>query len=405
MNRWRLALIGTGAATAALLIWGFSRRATPPDVPFAKVARSTVVSALTTNGKVDPIEWASARAERAGVVQKLLVQRGQQVAQGATLVVLDSSTASSELATAEAQIAAARAQQRLIQQGGAQTERAAIEADLETARTNLKNAQKEFGSLERLVSKQAATRVELEAARQKVEQAQLSIDALEKRRAALIAPTDAGVAQARLNQAEAAAAVARTNVSRSEVRAPVAGTVYQFDLKMGSYLNAGDLVANIGRLDKVRVTVYVDEPDLGRVEKGMPVTITWDALPGRQWKGTVDKLPTQVVPLGSRQVGEVSCVIDNPDRDLLPGTNINAEIQSRVVQNALTIPKEALRREGNISGVYLLSGERIEWRPLKLGVSSYTHAQVLEGLKDADSVALPTERALKDGQRVRPVYP
>ena len=41
--------------------------------------------------------------------------------------------------------------------------------------------------------------------------------------------------------------------------------MYQFDLKPGAYLNAGDMVATIGRLDRVRVKVYVDEPDLGRV--------------------------------------------------------------------------------------------------------------------------------------------
>ena len=58
------------------------------------------------------------------------------------------------------------------------------------------------------------------------------------------------------------------------------------------------------------------------------MTITWDALPGHQWKGEVDKLPTQIVPLGTRQVGEVGCVIENPDRDLLPNANINADIQA-----------------------------------------------------------------------------
>ena len=78
----------------------------------------------------------------------------------------------------------------------------------------------------------------------------------------------------------------------------------------------------IGKLERVRVNVYVDEPDLGRVTRGLPVSIAWDALPGRSWKGEVDKTPTQVEALGSRQVGQVICVIENPNRDLLPGTNV-----------------------------------------------------------------------------------
>jgi HlyD family secretion protein len=136
----------------------------------------------------------------------------------------------------------------------------------------------------------------------------------------------------------------------------------------------------------------------------MPVSITWDALPGRQWKGTVDRTPTQIVPNGSRQVGEVICLIQNPDMDLLPGTNVNAEIRSESVENALTIPKEAVRRESNRTGVFTLEGDHITWRKITLGVNNTTRSQV-EGLKDGDPVALPTEKPLKDGMQVKPIFP
>lgn len=405
VSRARLTLLLMAAAAVILLIWGFTRRATPPKIPFIRVMRSTVVSALSTNGKVEPIEWASARAEQQGAVQKVFVQRGDQVKKGAALVALEVTNAAADLAAADAEIASAQAQGQVLRQGGPQAQRTQIENELAAARITLKNAQKEHDSLQRLVAKQAATRVELEGARQKIEQAQLQIQGLERRQAALVSPTDLPVAQAKLHEAQSAAALARRNLSQSIVRSPIDGTVYQFDLRIGSFLHPGDLVANVGRLDQVRVTVYVDEPDLGRVEKGMPVNITWDALPGRQWKGAVDRLPTEVVPLGSRQVGEVSCIIANPDHDLLPGTNVNAEIQSRVVQNALTIPKEAIRREGDVSGVYLLDNERLVWRPVKLGVSSYTKAQVLQGLAEGQAVALPTDRPLKNDMRVSATYP
>jgi HlyD family secretion protein len=137
----------------------------------------------------------------------------------------------------------------------------------------------------------------------------------------------------------------------------------------------------------------------------MPVTITWDAKPGRQWTGTVERKPTQVIPLGTRQVGEVSCIIGNPDLELLPGTNVNAEIRSKVVQNTLTIPNSTLRREGGRTGVFVLEGDRIKWRELKLGVASVVSSQILSGLQEGDSVALPTDRTLKENIVVAPVYP
>jgi HlyD family secretion protein len=175
-------------------------------------------------------------------------------------------------------------------------------------------------------------------------------------------------------------------------------------VKPGGYLNPGDLVAEVGRLNQLRVRVYVDEPDLGRVEKGMPVTITWDAMPGRQWKGFVESVPLQVVPLGTRQVGEVICTIDNPDLTLIPGTNVNAEIRSKVAENALVVPKEVIRRQGSQIGVFTLDGDKLAWRVVRTGVSSVTRVQVTDGLKEGDPVALQVERTLKAGEAVRAVF-
>ena len=137
----------------------------------------------------------------------------------------------------------------------------------------------------------------------------------------------------------------------------------------------------------------------------MPVTITWDALPGREWKGFVESVPLQVVPLGTRQVGEVICTIDNPDLSLIPGTNINAEIRSKAAENALVVPKEVIRRQGSETGVFILERTKLVWRPVRTGITSVTRVQILEGLQEGDQVALPVERAIKAGDEVKPVFP
>lgn len=385
--------------------WGVSRRAAAPQIPFVKVTRDTLTSTLTTNGKVEPIQWASARAERQGVIRKVFVQRGQQVVAGAPLVSLDDSAAAAELATAEAQIAGARAQERPLQQGGSAAERTEIDNQLAKAKLDLATAQRDLAASLRLYDKQAGTKFEVDTNKTRVVSLQEAIHGLENRRAALVEPSQKQSAQAKLDEAEASASLARHDLELSVIHAPVGGTIYQFDQRVGGFLNVGDVVASIGRLEQVRVTVYVDEPDLGRIGIGMPVTIAWQAMPGRLWKGVVEKLPTEIVPLGTREVGEVSCVIENPDRDLLPGTNIDAEIQSRVVKDALIIPKEVLRRDSGQTGVYLLgAGNRIEWRPVQIGISSLTKVQITQGLTDNDAVALPTDKPIKAGSKVEPAY-
>jgi HlyD family secretion protein len=103
-------------------------------------------------------------------------------------------------------------------------------------------------------------------------------------------------------------------------------------------------------------------------------------------------------------VGEVLCTIDNPGHELVPGTNVDAEIRTSVVQNALSIPREALRRDAAGTGVYVLDGDVVHWKPVETGTSSITRVAILKGLQDGDSVALPTEEVLRDGEKVKPVF-
>jgi HlyD family secretion protein len=278
-----------------------------------------------------------------------------------------------------------------------------IDNALGRARLELEAAQRDYQTLQRLEEKQAATRQEVIEANRKVQQLQAEIQALERKRAVLVGPADRVAAEAKLREALAALEQAQARLERSLLRAPIAGVVYDLPARRGAYLNVGDVAAQVGDLNKLRVRVYVDEPELGRVAPGMAVAITWDAMPGRTWTGAVDKMPTQIVALGTRQVGEAICAIANPDLLLLPGTNINAEIVSQVVENGVVIPKESIWKDNGQTGVYLLRDEHVEWRPIQVSASSVTRAAVRSGLAEGDEVALSSEVALRDGVSVRPV--
>ena len=300
---WLLLVI----VAAAALVWRLVNwRNQPPEIPFAKVVRESIMSSVSTNGKVEPDVWATARAERSGPVGAILIERGKHVEEGAPLVEIDASDAQADLAASQSRIEQARADLAMFDRGGRTADLADISSGIEKAKLELDAAQKDYEILSRLQAKEAATKVEAATARQRVENAQLQIYSFEQKRTALVAAPDKSAALARLHDAETAAKLADQRIKQSTVRAPISGVVYQFDLKRGAYLNAGDIVAYIGKLERVRVNVYVDEPDLGRVTRGLPVSITWDALPGRSWAGVVDKTPTQIEALGSRQVGQVT---------------------------------------------------------------------------------------------------
>ena len=397
----RIAWIVLLLAAAAAGWWWYGQATALPEVPVTRAERQRLESVLSTNGKAEPVEWALARAEREGLVAEISVKAGQSVQKGAVLVTLDAREARAELASAEARIEQARAEIAGLQQGGRGVELAEIESGLRREREDAAEAKREIATLERLVQANAAPRQELIPQQQKLTAAELQIRAWEERRGRLVDRSSLAAAQARLKEVQASAENAKRKIELAVVRAPIAGVAYQVDARRGGWLSPGAEVAAIGQISKLKVMVYVDEPELGRVKVGLPVRITWDAYPDQSWQGRVDRLPTRVVALNTRQVGEVVCQIDNPNLVLLPGTNVNAFIQASVVESALTIPKEAVRRERDQVGVYVLEGEMVRWKPLRLGVSSVTRVEVLDGLKEGATVVLPSDLVLKEGLRVR----
>lgn len=391
------------ALAACALVLGFLRKSAPAEVRFTQVKRQTLVSTVPTNGKVEPYEWQAIHSEAAGLATRVDVQNGKRVPKDAVLAEVSDPTIRADIDSATARIAEAQANLQQLRSGGKLAEQSDIESSLLRARFNLQTAQRDHDAIERLVAKQAATPLEERAAADKIHQAQLEIDGLEKRRAALVSKPDLEAAQARVEDAEAALRLAKERSASTLVRTPIAGEVYDLAIRQGAYLNAGDPVANVGTLDRLRVRVYVDEPLLGRVKLGQTVTIRWEALPGKTWNGIVDRMPTSIQTLGSRQVGEVVCVIENPGRDLIPGNNVDAEIQTAVSDHALVIPKETMRHDAQGDYVFLLRGPVVERRNVKTGISNVTQTQITEGLAEGDSIALPTDVPLKPGERVQPI--
>jgi HlyD family secretion protein len=392
------------AAIAGGAWYALAGRNTLPEVKFIKPRRETLISTLPTNAKVEPIEWAPIRVESPGLITKLFVKLGDKVSPGAAIAQISSTGLADQVSAAVARTAQARADLDALSKGGRTTELADIDSNLAKARFELETETKDYNSLKRLLDKQAATRADVEVAKDKAHSTELEIQSLERRRAALVNKDDLAAARARLQEAEVLQRAAEARLSQGAIRSGVGGVVYNLPVRAGVYLNAGDLVAEVGSIGQLRIRVYVDEPELGRVAVGQPVKITWDALPAKEWDGKVEHMPTEIVALGTRQVGEVLCAIDNPNGELAPGANVNAAIQTSLIPNALTIPKEALHIDNGQAAVYILDGgNTLRLRPVQHGSDSVTRAQIAGGLKDDDSVALPSEIVQKEGQKVKPV--
>ncbi len=402
LKKTLLILLPVAAAVLAVILLG--NRSSVVTVPFVKTTRQTISNVLSTNGKVEPVDYMDVRVESPGLVKRVLVHDGDTVAKDQIIAQMSEPGLEQELEASMARETQARADLQTLQSGGRSADTAELDGSLNRLKSDRDAAQRNLESLQRLLAKQAATQFEVDQAKQSVRTLDVQMEALQSRRAALVGKGDLGSAQARVREAEANVQLARDRIALDVIRSPIAGTIYDLPARAGSFLHPGDPVASIGKLNPVRVRVYVDEPELGRVSPGENVRITWDALPGKEWNGAVERRPTEVIALGTRQVGEVLCTVGNPTRELAPGTNVNAFILTQVANNALTIPKPAVRRDAGIGVFVLQPDSTLKWQPVTTGASDALRVEILKGLADGDAVANAADVVLKSGQKVIPSF-
>jgi HlyD family secretion protein len=103
-------------------------------------------------------------------------------------------------------------------------------------------------------------------------------------------------------------------------------------------------------------------------------------------------------------VGECLITVDDAQGDLLPNTNVTVTVKTQSRQNALSLPREALRTEGNSNFVFRVIAGKLVKTPVQVGtVVNLTRFEVAGGLNEGDTVALnaTTEADLTAGMHVR----
>jgi HlyD family secretion protein len=319
-------------------------------------------------------------------VQKVLVKEGDHVKAGQLLLVLEDARARTDLAVAQTRLKGAQERYSNLLAGGNQQQLLTRRTDFQKATTEVESAQRQVSALERLQQRGAATPEEVTAARDRLSRAQADLAQLQ---------TQVRYSPAEQTRAQAEIADARANVESNEeilrnsnVRAPFDGTVFSLPARAGAFVAVGDLLVQEAELSQLQVRAFVDEPEIGRLVVGQTVHITWDALPGRTWQGTVTTLPSTVINRGSRVVGEILCTVDNTQRLLLPNVNVSATIVASSKDNALTVPREAVREDGARNYVYVLDGNHLRRRDVTLGISNLTRVEILSGISPNDVIGV-----------------
>jgi HlyD family secretion protein len=266
----------------------------------APVERRDLVITADASGQIEPLRVVEVKSRVSGEVQRMPVETGQELPQGALIALVDPRDLRNALAQAEADQALAQAR---------------------VSNTSVQNRRAESLAKEGVISAQ-------------------------DREAAELAETDA---RAQLVKARTNLQLAQERMGDVDIRAPIAGTVIEKTVEQGQIIasasgnvSGGTTLVKMADLSTVQARALVDETDIGRVQAGQPATVTVEAYPGRTFRGTVSKVEPQAVVDQNVTMFPVLIELGNPERLLKPGMNAEVSVSIARRENAVTVPNGAV---------------------------------------------------------------
>ena len=356
----------------------------------AKASRGDIAKSVVATGKIQPITKVELKSKASGIVEKLYVDINQHVHKGQVLAQLDQQEILAQVAAQKAQLAGAQA--------NVVTYTANIEQDKVTA------AAPDLPMYKSTYDRNLAMSNDGIVSKQTLDDAQRNYVAAENKRDASVAQIS--VDRAKLKQAEAQVQQAQASLdqlneqlSYTTLVSPMDGVVLSRDVEIGDAVSSilvlgstATLVMTLGDTTQVYVQGKVDEADIGSVYLGQPARIRVESFPNKTFNGKVTKIAPLGVEKDNVTTFEVRVSIDNPTGELKANMTANAEILITEHKNALIVPEQALVYDNQKNGfVFVPDPKQKDGQrkiPVKTGISNGSKTEILDGLKEGDTVVL-----------------
>lgn len=235
-----------------------------------------------------------------------------------------------------------------------------------------------------------------EAAYKNAEANRVRLEKLLEKKMVSKSEVDEIIAQAARYRAERDAA--RLNLKRCTIRSPIDGMIDDIMVERGQYVNAGQPVAEVMQVDRVKVTVGIPESDVSAVRAVDDFEADFDALDGKTYPARKHFLSMAGDP--AARLYDLELAIDNPDREILPDMFARVDIVKRQVPDAISIPLYAIVTRDDDQTVYVVNDDAAHVRKISTGIQEGWHIQVTDGLSPGDRVIVVGHRRVSDGQPV-----
>jgi RND family efflux transporter MFP subunit len=192
--------------------------------------------------------------------------------------------------------------------------------------------------------------------------------------------------------------IAALDLDRCRIKAPLTGIVNSLHFEKGEFLNAGQPVAEVLQIDKVKVVIGIPESDVSAVRGVDDYTVQIDALGGRQFAARKHFLSRSTDPMA--RLYDLEIVIENPQEEILPDMFARVEIVKRQVNDAITLPLYSVISMNNQHRVYVTKDGKVQAREVDLGLQEGWLVEITRGLAVDEHVVVVGQRGLTEGQSV-----
>lgn len=361
----------------------------PPTAQVAEVQRGSLSQVLTLAGQFQPYQVVEIHPKVSGYIQRINVDIGDIVHKGETLAVLQVPELQAQLQGTVSSLSQSKAQ--VVQ-----------------AKNEVSRAESQYIALheDNLRLQEAAKAQPGLIAQQELDDAQAKDLASE----AQVAAAKSALTAARQAEQVALANHLRVNALEqyTDVVAPLNGVITWRYADTGALIQAGTSsdtqalpIVKLAQIDLLRLRVPVPEDDVRYVHVGEPMQVQVGAL-GRSFTGKVVRF-TRSVSFETRTM-ETEVDVPNDNLTIDPGMYANTELQLAAVTNVPTLAVNALvNTQGQWEAYVLDSTDHIHIRPVQVGLTGTTIAQITGGLKPGDRVILGGQQNYQDGEQVQPI--
>jgi multidrug efflux pump subunit AcrA (membrane-fusion protein) len=365
------------------------------------VPEGVIRSFFTVPSMLEPIISVTLSAQTAGQVMQVPVNEGEMVAAGQVLAAIDDREYQALFNQLNAQYAAQQAQIAKLKQYSRPQEIKVLQAQVESARVALENAERELERANSLFDAGVIPLSQVEKARTAKEAAQAAYTtaaetldlALEGSR-----QEDIAAAEAILKSLEAQLQQVSLQMEHCYIKAPIEGVISKVYVEPSETVSPGKPVCGLVNLSQLVAKVGLSESDLIAIKLGSTVVVRLNLAPDQPLPGVVMSIAPAVDP--EKGTFQVEVNVPNPGGQILGGFYANIEFTRALAEKALIVPVDALINEGEQWYVFVVSAGRAERRDVIPGIMTPTHAQIVKGLEKGELIVVTGQRLLASGDFV-----